>query len=409
MVPEGWKERTIKQSEIELIDGDRGKNYPNSKEFFNKQYCLFLSAKNVTRQGFKFEECQFITQKKSESLRKGKLRRKDIIITTRGTVGNCALYSDDILFEHIRINSGMLIVRNKDKGIDTEFLYIIFKSPLIEKQIDKFTFGSAQPQLTVKTVGSIKALLPPLPEQKKIARILSTWDKAIETVDKLIENSKQQKKALMQQLLTGKKRLPGFSGEWKEVRLGDLLSKASNGMTYDANATEGLPISRIETISDWKINHKKVGYAPNCVETQKFKLKTGDILYSHINSLSHIGKVAIYNGDRDLYHGMNLLLLRCKPEAADPSYIYFFLNSYHGKKLALRFAKRAINQASISSTDLKSFKMIVPPKEEQKQISQVLKAVSGSLSKQNEIRTVLINEKQALMQQLLTGKRRVEA
>ncbi len=75
--------------------------------------------------------------------------------------------------------------------------------------------------------------IPPLPEQKKIARILSTWDKAIETVDNLIENSQQQKKALMQQLLTGKKRLPGFSGEWKKVKLENILSSLDAGVSVN--------------------------------------------------------------------------------------------------------------------------------------------------------------------------------
>lgn len=394
MVPDGWKLCAIKDVST-VVTG----NTPPTKhsEYYGGEI-PFVSPADLGSHKIITDSGKKLTNEGSSIARH--IPEGSTLFTCIGsTIGKVGLAGRS-LSTNQQINA-VIPTRNNDKD------YIYYQLLHRSKSIKKLAGTQAVPIINKSTFENQPILIPPLPEQKKIASILSTWDKAIETVDKLIENSKQQKKALMQQLLTGKKRLPGVSGEWKEVRLGDLLSKASNGMTYDAYATEGLPISRIETISNWKINHKKVGYAPDCVETQKFKLKTGDILYSHINSLSHVGKVAIYHGDRDLYHGMNLLLLRCKHEAADPSYMYFLLSSYHGKKLALRFAKRAINQASISSTDLKSFKILVPPKEEQTQISQVLKAVSDLLSKQNEIRTMFINEKQALMQQLLTGKRRV--
>ena len=99
---------------IDIIDGDRGKNYPKSNEFLEKKegYCLFLSAANVTKEGFNFSDNQFISKEKDELLRKGKLTRNDIVITTRGTVGNMAMYDSSVPFEHVRINSGMVILRN---------------------------------------------------------------------------------------------------------------------------------------------------------------------------------------------------------------------------------------------------------------------------------------------------------
>ena len=91
----------------EIIDGDRGKNYPQQHEFFDSGYCLFLNTGNVTATGFSFQSNQFITQAKCDILRKGKLQRGDIVYTTRGTVGNAAFYNDCVPYEHIRINSGM--------------------------------------------------------------------------------------------------------------------------------------------------------------------------------------------------------------------------------------------------------------------------------------------------------------
>lgn len=98
---------------FEIIDGDRGRFYPKANEFFDKEYCLFLNAKNVTKSGFDFLNNQFISKEKDEQLRKGKLSRNDIVLTTRGTVGNIALYDENIEFENVRINSGMVILRKK--------------------------------------------------------------------------------------------------------------------------------------------------------------------------------------------------------------------------------------------------------------------------------------------------------
>ena len=101
-VEKGFKEITFSDY-AEIIDGDRGKNYPKAEEFSDEGYCLFLSAKNVTKDGFLFEQMQFISEEKDNLLRKGKLCRGDIVITTRGTIGNIAFYDDDIPYDNVRI------------------------------------------------------------------------------------------------------------------------------------------------------------------------------------------------------------------------------------------------------------------------------------------------------------------
>ena len=254
--------------------------------------------------------------------------------------------------------------------------------------------------------------IPPLSEQKRIVKILSTWDEAISVTEKLLTNSQQQKKALMQQLLTGRKRLRDengvrFSGEWKQVELGDVFEKVSNGLTYDANSLDGLPVTRIETISTGRVNFEKVGWAPDCDNTRRFKLNLGDILYSHINSLEHIGRVAYFNDDKPLYHGMNLLLLRTKMQN-NSLFLFHLLNSQVGKKYAKTYAKSAVNQASISTTDIKTFKVFIPERLEQQKIASVLSAADAEISILEKKLACLKDEKKALMQQLLTGKRRVK-
>lgn len=253
---------------------------------------------------------------------------------------------------------------------------------------------------------NISILLPPLPEQKKIAAILSTWDCAIDGMEKLLANSQQQKKALMQQLLTGKKRLPGFTGEWKFTTLDSLTDQINNGLNYDSKTTSGLPVTRIETISLGKIDFSKIGYAPDNDKTRNFKLEYGDILYSHINSIDHIGKVSYYNHEKDLYHGMNLLNIRTNKKNSS-CYLYYIFQSHIGKKFAITHAKSAVNQASISISDLKMFLLKMPPLPEQKAIAAVLSTADEEITALESDLTRLRQEKRALMQQLLTGKRRV--
>ena len=172
-----------------IIDGDRGKNYPKEKDFFDDEFCLFLNAGNVTKLGFDFKNKLFITKEKDQSLRNGKLKRNDIVLTTRGTVGNVVLYNNDIPFDNIRINSGMVIVRNKNKIIP-EYLYSYMKSPMFESQVNKANFGSAQPQLTIKGLAKFKVSYPDEKEQTKVSNFLSLIDKKIELQSKKIEDLK---------------------------------------------------------------------------------------------------------------------------------------------------------------------------------------------------------------------------
>jgi len=145
----------LEDLDIQLIDGDRGENYPSRDEFYENEYCLFLDANNITSNGFDFSSTHFITKEKDTKLRNGKLQRNDIVIMTRGSVGNIALYDNSIKFPNIRINSGMLIIRC-GKLINPLNVYYQFKSPIVIKQINDFMSGSVQKQLPVSILKEIK-------------------------------------------------------------------------------------------------------------------------------------------------------------------------------------------------------------------------------------------------------------
>lgn len=158
---EEFVERSLGDKDlVDIIDGDRGANYPKKSDFHQHGYCLFMSTKNVRPDGFKFEDRMFITEEKDRKLRNGKLKRNDLVMTTRGTIGNIGLYSDDIEFENIRINSGMLIFRVNPNVILSSFLFELFRSNIIKTQTKKLTSGAAQPQLPIKTLVNFKIPVP---------------------------------------------------------------------------------------------------------------------------------------------------------------------------------------------------------------------------------------------------------
>ena len=161
----------------EIIDGDRGKNYPKQEDFFDEEYCLFLNAKNVTNHGFDFSECMFVTKEKDESLRKGKLKRGDVVLTTRGTLGNLAFYTDAVPYENVRINSGMVILRMNKQIIDEGFFIEQFRMQVddIKKTIAS---GSAQPQLPISTMNKIYVIMPDMKEQKLFSNFVAQVDKS---------------------------------------------------------------------------------------------------------------------------------------------------------------------------------------------------------------------------------------
>ena len=404
MVPEGWTYSTLEG----LIDIKHGFAF-KSEHFTNQGQFVLLTPGHFNESGG-FRDQQEKTKYYNGVIPDGYLLTKgDLLLAmteqAAGLLGSAAHIPEDNIYLHNQ-RLGLVKVLSPNK-IDSRFLFWVYNSPEVRKQIAEQASGTKVKHTSPGKLIGVSALIPPIAEQTKIAQILSTWDKAIATTERLLANSQQQKQALMQQLLTGQKRLHGFSGSWLQVTLDEIFEKICNGTTYDANAKTGLPVSRIETISTGKINFSKVGWAPDNENTRRFKLKKGDILYSHINSLEHIGRVALFNIERPLFHGMNLLLLRPNTKVT-PEFIFHMLNSEIGKKYARNYAKSAVNQASISTTDIKSFVVNIPALEEQQKIAQVLSTADAEIANLQSQLAALKLEKKALMQQLLTGQRRVK-
>ena len=181
-----------------IIDGDRGKNYPKADELHSNGYCLFLNTKNVTFSGFRFDNCMFISKEKDNAMRKGKLERGDIVLTTRGTIGNLANYTNDIPYGNVRINSGMVILRLNQDIVNASFFIQQFRMQ-ISSIINKITSGTAQPQLPISTMNRISMLVPPLSLQNEFASFVEQADKSKLVLRQLLEKQQTLKATLMQE------------------------------------------------------------------------------------------------------------------------------------------------------------------------------------------------------------------
>ena len=162
------------------------------------------------------------------------------------------------------------------------------------------------------------------------------------------------------------------------------LEKLENGATYNTNDTNGVLMSRIETISSGGIDYSKVGYCSTPDKIIRYKMQYGDILFSHINSIKHIGKTAYYMAELPLYHGMNLLLLRCNHNI-DSKFFFYLINNIRFLRHCQILAKQAVNQASISISDLKGLTISIPHKDEQVKIQKLLSLIDDRIATQNKI------------------------
>ena len=169
---------------------------------------------------------------------------------------------------------------------------------------------------------------------------------------------------------------------WTWCELGEIVSRMANGTTADQNKNgDGVPVSRIETISDGSINFSKVRHidSPPKDLVEKYRLQKGDILLSHINTGLHLCKTGLYNHDELLLHGMNLVLLRPKQEVVMPRFLDYLIDHYRRSGVFLSYAQHAVNQSSINQKTLSDIEVALPPLPEQRRIVAKIEELFSNL------------------------------
>ena len=301
------------------------------------------------------------------------------------------------------------------ENCDYEFLNQFLKSRYLKKQIDILITGGAQPNFGPVHLKQIELNLPPLLEQQKIAKILTIWDKAISTTERLIENSTQQKKALMQQLLTGKKRLldesgKRFEGEWEEYKLGEITDFIRDGTHGTHKRYEsGVPMLSAKNIT--KENTVDFDDAPYISEEDynkihaRYTIKSGDILLTVVGTLGRVALVPEELAEKFTLQ-RSVAIIRVAKGVCNQFLMQLFSSSDFTHLLHRKSNSTA--QAGVYLGELGKLKILLPSFEEQQKIATVLTNADKEIELLEQQLVDLQQEKKALMQVLLTGKKRVK-
>jgi type I restriction enzyme S subunit len=391
-----WDLRNLNNYSVDIVDGDRGTSYPKESDFYDSGYCLFLNAKNVTKSGFVFDRTAFITESKDLQLRKGKLVEGDIVLTTRGTLGNFAFYNDTSNFLNVRINSGMVIIRVNDSRINKLYLYKYFGTSIIERHINKIAFGSAQPQLTVKEIKQFPLSIPSLPEQTKIAEFLTAIDKRIELLTAKKEKLTLYKKGVMQKIFNQEIRFKPDEGgefpEWEEKALGETCSFFSGGTPLTTNST--YYNGDIPFIKSGEINSKSTEQyitESGLLNSSTKLVEKGDLLFALYGATS--GEVGI----SELSGAINQAVLCIRSEKLSSVYLCNYL----------RFSKSEIvgkylqgGQGNLSASIIKSISVPFPSLSEQNKIAMFLTNLDAEIQKVQTQITLNQTYKKGLLQKM---------
>ena len=409
MVPKGWEKNSLDS----LFEFKNGLN--TEKEQYGNGY-KFVNVMDVFRNDI-LTESKIIgrVQVTDKQLEGYQLKYGDVLFNrtseTFDEIAIAAIYLDNAI-----ATFGGFVIRARPKGnqIDPAYSVFLFQSKSYRSQVVKLGQGAIRANIGQKDLARVCILVPPLAEQKKIAQILSTWDKAISVTEKLLANSQQQKKALMQQLLTGKKRLLDengvrFSGEWEKGKFCDMAN-IDTGYAFKSKdftqSDSGIPIIRM---SDFKTGGLDVLGAAKVDRDSvngldKFKLRVGDFVFGMSGSLNNYGRVE--KKDLPCYLNQRVGRILAK-ECANQAFItYLYLSDSIQQSILDKAAGAA--QLNISISDLRSMVVYYPCIEEQQKIAAVLSAADAEISTLDKKLACLRDEKKALMQQLLTGKRRVK-
>ena len=410
MVPNGWEVKNLEDVVSKTRKITYGIVVPGPYEPNGN---LMIRAKDYSFGWQPIESIYRVSDKMHQSYKRSQVRKGDVLLTIVGSIGNTAIVPEDLEGANITQQTARLSFDEHDAN----FFYSIMSSKIGKKEIYRYAKSGVQPSLNLADIAKFKVPVPPLPEQQKIAKILSTWDKAISTTERLIDNSSQQKKALMQQLLTGKKRLlddngKPFEGEWEEVQLADLGS-TFNGLTGKTKVDFGYGEKYIPYMNIFKntfIDSNELDFVNIQANEKQSTVQFGDIFFTTSSETpEEVGMSSVFISDtqENIYLNSFCFGFRLQSlEIVSPHFIGYILRSSKIRRKISVLAQGS-TRFNISKRQLVKTAIPLPSLKEQQKIAAVLTTADKEIELLEQQLADLQQEKKALMQVLLTGKKRV--
>lgn len=386
-----WRQCKLGDAPLEILDGDRGKNYPSQDEFKSSGHCLFLSTKNVRLDGFNFSECQFISKERDKLLRKGRLQKNDLVLTTRGTVGNIGFFDDSVDFDNVRINSGMVIIRPEQSELLPVFNYYFFRN--LQDDFHTFISGSAQPQLPIRDLKEIDVSLPPLPEQKAIAAVLSSLDDKIYLLHRQNQTLETMAETLFRHWFVEE-----AQEDWVTGKLGDefdfTMGQSPPGSSFNEEGV-GVPMFQGNADFEFRFPMERI----YTTEPTRFARKFDTL----ISVRAPVG--AQNMAHRECCIGRGVAAFRYKKDNVFYTYTYFKLHSLMEE--IKKFNDEGTVFGSISKSDFDALEVILPPSELIVEFEKSAKPINDKVIENcAQIRT-LEKLRDTLLPKLMSGEVRV--
>ena len=326
--------------------------------------------------------------------------KNDLLLSVRAPVGdvNIALFKSCI-------GRGLAAIRTKDGKIDYLFLFYYLKYS--KNLFDSLSMGSTFKAITKKEIEKFQILLPPLPEQNKIAEILSSVDQVIEEVDKSIAKTERLKKGLMKELLTrgiGHKEfketeIGKIPKEWHMTNLGNIVKQKKE--TILPGNIESIKYLGLEHISSGDYKIRMWGNSSE-VKSLKFQFKAGDILYGKLRPYLDKAVITEWKG----VCSTDILVFEAKKKISNIFILYLM---HHPNTLHYAIStSTGTNHPRTSWRMLSRLKVFLPPLTEQEKIAAILSVVDRRMDLLKEKKKKLERVKKGLMNELLTGRKRVK-
>jgi type I restriction enzyme S subunit len=387
-IPEDWSVETIGeliegQAILGHLDGNHGELYPRSHEF-KPSGVPYIGANDFDEGDVSFEHCKFLSAERAAKFRKGVARDGDVLFAHNATVGPVALLRTNVPF--VILSTTATYFRCNPEKLNNLYLKCALQGSHFVKQYQAVMAQSTRFQVPITAQRKLALVIPPLPEQGAIAAVMSDVDALLDGLDRLIAKQRDLKQSAMQQLLTGKTRLPGFSGEWERKRFGAVVSAEKGQLITSATLTPG----SVPVIAG--------GKEPAYYHSQANR---NGMTITISASGASAGYVAIHDGP--------IFASDCSTISERDHYdIYFMFFLLSMKQNEIYRAQTGGAQPHIHPRDIHQLEAFLPPsKDEQAAIATILSDMDAKLDALEHRRAKTAALKQGMMQELLTGRTRL--
>ena len=427
VIPEDWNVVSVqKLVETQILekplDGNHGNIHPKSSDYVS--YGIpFVMANNFANGQVDIVNCKFITKEKADKLQKGFSIAGDVLLTHKGTVGSTAIVGE-LSTAYVMLTPQVTYYRVIDTNrLNNLFVRHYFDSQPFQSLFINLAGGGTRAYLGIVKQLALPVIIPPLPEQRSIATALSDMDELLGGLDRLIAKKRDLKQATMQQLLTGKTRLPGF-GEgkgYKQTEIGAMpedwsvkqFAKVTDIITCGIAATpeyvsenQGYPFLSSTNVKDGQIIWSAYKYITINLHRQLYRNnppRRGDILYSRVGTIGEAAVIDV-NFEFSIYVSLTLI----KPgELLDSFFLMHLLNSTPYKKRAKEQVYLGGGVGNLNVDVVRKYPIVLPPLPEQTAIASILSDMDTEIAAIEQRRSKTRDLKQAMMQELLTGRTRL--